>query len=93
MSKAADEKILAFALASSAVVVTLDADFHAMLAVSGSSGPSVIRLRLQGLGASDAVQIVQGVMSGFHEDLLRGSVVTVKAHKTTCHRLPIGGPA
>jgi len=38
MSKAADEEILAFALASGAVVVTLDADFHSILAVSGASG-------------------------------------------------------
>jgi predicted nuclease of predicted toxin-antitoxin system len=93
MSKAADEEILAFALARRAVVVTLDADVHAILAVSGATGPSVIRLRLQGLGASDVAQIVQKVLSGFEEDLLRGSVVTVKAHKTTCHRLPIGGAA
>jgi len=46
MSKAADEEILAFSLGRNAVVVTLDADFHAILAVSGARGPSVIRMRL-----------------------------------------------
>jgi predicted nuclease of predicted toxin-antitoxin system len=49
MAKAADEDIIAFARGKNAIIVTLDADFHMMLAVSGASGPSVLRLRLQGL--------------------------------------------
>jgi predicted nuclease of predicted toxin-antitoxin system len=40
MQNAADDDILAWS-AKEAVVVTLDADFHAILAVSGASGPSV----------------------------------------------------
>ena len=51
MSRATDEEILAFSLGRNAVAVTLDADFHAILAVSGAQGPSVIGMRLQGLGA------------------------------------------
>lgn len=54
MSKAADEEILAFSLRRNAVVVTLDADFHAILAISGAQGPSVIRMR--GLGASRSLK-------------------------------------
>jgi predicted nuclease of predicted toxin-antitoxin system len=38
MSKAADDEIPAFSLEKNAVVVTLDADFHTILAVSGASG-------------------------------------------------------
>jgi predicted nuclease of predicted toxin-antitoxin system len=90
MYKAADDEILAWALVKQAIVVTLDADFHAILAVSGASGPSVIRLRIQGLRAQAVVALVQNVLSGFEADLKRGSLVTVKAHKITCHRLPIG---
>jgi predicted nuclease of predicted toxin-antitoxin system len=89
--KAADDEILALALEQHATVVTLDADFHAILAVSRASGPSVIRLRLQGLGAPETVELVQRVGAAFETDLKRGSLVTVKARKTTCHRLPIGG--
>ena len=92
LSKAADEDILAFALEKNAIVVTLDADFHTILSVSGASGPSVIRLRLEGLGASEVAEVVQNVLAGFVADLQRGALVTVKAHKTTCHRLPIGIP-
>jgi hypothetical protein len=40
MSRATNGEILRFALAKAAFVVTLDADFHAILAVSGAVGPS-----------------------------------------------------
>ena len=73
-----------------AIVVTLDADFHKILAVSGANGPSVIRLRIQGLGAQDVVALVQNVLAKFADDLKRGSLVTLKTHKMTRHRLPIG---
>jgi len=91
MGRSADDAILAWSLGKNAIVVTLDADFHAILAVSRASGPSVIRLRMQGLGAHEVVELVQKVLTGFGDDLERGSLVTVKAQKTTCHRLPIGG--
>jgi len=90
MGKSADDEILARSLERNAIVVTLDADFHTMLAVSRASRPSVIRLRMQGLGAWQVVDLVQSVLAGFGDDLQRGSLVTVKAHKITCHRLPIG---
>jgi predicted nuclease of predicted toxin-antitoxin system len=90
MSQAADKEILALALGRSAVVVTLDADFHAILAVSGAHGPSVIRMRLQGLGAAEVVEVVRKVAASFVDELERGAPITVKALKTTCHRLPIG---
>jgi predicted nuclease of predicted toxin-antitoxin system len=90
MSKAADEEILAFSLGRNAVVVTLDADFHTILAVSAAQGPSVTRTRLQGLGAPEVVELVRKVLAGFEAELKRGSLVTVKALKTTCHRLPVG---
>jgi len=92
MSKAADEEILAFSLGKHAVVVTLDADFHAILAVSGAQGPSVIRMRVQGLDAPEVVEVVRRVLGSFEAELKRGSLITVKALKTTCRRLPIGIP-
>ncbi len=90
MWKAADAEILAWALLNDAVVVTLDADFHTILAVSGASGPSAIRLRTQGLGAPELVEVIRNVTAGFEADLKHGSLVTVKTRKITCHRLPIG---
>jgi predicted nuclease of predicted toxin-antitoxin system len=91
MSRAADQEILAWALGQNATVVTLDADFHAILAVSGAAAPSVIRLRRQGLDAPSVVEVVRNVAARFQVELEHGSMVTVKANKITSHKLPIGG--
>ena len=54
LSTASDSKILDFARQQGMVVVTLDADFHAMLALSGAVRPSVIRVRNRRLAGRDA---------------------------------------
>jgi predicted nuclease of predicted toxin-antitoxin system len=91
MSKADDGQIVRWALEQRAAVVTLDADFHAILAVTRASAPSVIRIRMQGLDGLAATNVVQRVIPEYAADLFHGSVITVKANKTTCHKLPIGG--
>src|SRR5437016_8475324 len=50
-----------WAVSENATVVTLDADFHTILAVSGAAAPSVIRLRRQGLRAPAVVEIIRNV--------------------------------
>jgi predicted nuclease of predicted toxin-antitoxin system len=49
LATAADADILDVARRSQAVVVTLDADFHTLLATSHAAGPSVVRIRIEGL--------------------------------------------
>lgn len=56
MSKATGEEILRLARERVATAITLDADFHAILAVSGAAGPSVVRVRRQGMDAAHAVK-------------------------------------
>jgi predicted nuclease of predicted toxin-antitoxin system len=91
MSKADEGEIVGWALEQNAAVVTLDADFHAILAVTRASAPSVIRIRIQGLDGLAVTNVVQRVIPEYAADLSHGSVITVKANKTTCHELPIGG--
>jgi len=91
MPRASDEEILAWSLQQEAAVVTLDADFHAMLAVSGAAGPSVIRIRRQGLDALAVVGLIEKMLDDYELDLVQGSLVTIKLNKTTCHKLPIIG--
>lgn len=90
MSRATDAEILNRALNEAAILVTLDADFHTMLAVSGATGPSVIRLRRQGLDGLGVVEDVRTVLADFGEFLRQGAMVTIKVHKTTCCKLPVG---
>ena len=55
MQRASDEEILIVAAEQRRVVITLDSDFHALLAVRGLSRPSTIKAapgRLQGRGCS-----------------------------------------
>lgn len=94
MSRAEDAEILELARERRAVVITLDADFHAILAVSGSPGPSAIRLRLQGLDGGKVAKLVAQLVGRFVVELGQGCLITVKANKTTCHKLPVAeGPA
>lgn len=77
LSTADDEAILDRALAENRTVVTLDADFHAILAQRGATGPSVIRIRIEGLCAEALAELVMGVMGVAGADLDRGAAVTV----------------
>jgi len=52
MSQAEDVAIIEVARQEERIVVTLDADFHALLAVSGAQKPSVLRIRMEGLKAN-----------------------------------------
>ena len=90
LAAATDEEILAVALQRNGVVVTLDADFHAILAVSGSAAPSVIRIRIEGLRGPEAAECIRLVCGQYENELIAGCLVTVKERKTTCHMLPIG---
>ena len=47
-------------------------------------------MRLRSLGAPEVVEVVREVLASFEEELKGGSLITVKALKTTFHRLPIG---
>jgi hypothetical protein len=43
------------------------------------------------LNAIEVAGRVENVLAGFKGELAGGSLVAVKAKKTTCHKLPIGG--
>jgi predicted nuclease of predicted toxin-antitoxin system len=90
MAKAADAEILARALTDRRIVVTLDADFHALLAVSGARNPSIIRFRLEGLRAEEFSVVLQNVMDRCHDDLEAGAVVSVQENRVRVRHLPIG---
>jgi len=65
LALASDQSILDHAVSQGRIVVTLDADFHTLLALSGSSVPSVIRIRIEGLKAAELGTIIIRVVNTF----------------------------
>jgi predicted nuclease of predicted toxin-antitoxin system len=89
MSRADDADILQRARAESRVCVTLDADFHSLLATSGERSPSTIRIRKEGLDATALAVLLQGVWAKIADALNSGALVTVTERSVRVRRLPI----
>jgi len=92
LSRATDTEILSKARETSRVCVTLDADFHALLAVAGESTPSVIRIRKEGLDAAALALLFEAVWPRIERDLTGGAVVTITDASVRTRRLPIQRP-
>jgi predicted nuclease of predicted toxin-antitoxin system len=88
LAAASDVTILDYARSENRTVITLDADFHTLLALSGADRPSVVRLRLQGLRADALAVVVCAVWKQAEDALSRGAVVTVTGELIRI-RLPI----
>jgi predicted nuclease of predicted toxin-antitoxin system len=89
LSAADDIDILQIAREHGRVVVTLDADFHALLALSAATSPSVIRIRIERLRAQALTNLLLTVLDEFVEDLEQGVVVTVEPSRVRMRRLPL----
>jgi predicted nuclease of predicted toxin-antitoxin system len=90
MGAASDERILEQAETDGRVVVTLDSDFHALVAVAGSRGPSVIRIRREGLRGLELARLVIQIVTTTEHALSEGALVSVTEKSVRMHRLPIG---
>ena len=84
-----DAAILQLATAEQRVVVTLDADFHTLLALSAASTPSVIRIRIEGLRAEAVAALIQSVVAQCEQELAQGAVVTAQEGRLRVRRLPL----
>lgn len=70
-------------------MVTLDSDFHALLALSNATSPSVIRIRTQGLKGDGVANVIQQVVVAVGADLMAGAAVTVNDRRLAVRRLPL----
>lgn len=89
LSTAADAQILDRARRENMVVVTLDADFHALLAMSGAAGPSAIRIRIEGLKAEALVRLLVGAIGLCTDEIEAGALVTITPHRLGLRQLPL----
>lgn len=90
MAGASDAEILAEAIDREAVVVSLDSDFHSLLAHTGASQPSVMRVRIEGLKGEALSQLLLKVAAAVESELLAGAVASVTTHQIRVRALPIG---
>jgi predicted nuclease of predicted toxin-antitoxin system len=88
-SDAEDAVILQKGQEEGRVVVTLDADFHTLLALAAATSPSVIRIRIERLRAQALTDLLLTVISECEEDLEAGAAVTVEPTRIRIRRLPL----
>ena len=90
LASASDSRILDLGLREGMTVVTLDADFHKLLAISGATGPSVIRIRIQGLRAEGLARLLVNVLQVCRGELTKGAMISVTENdKVRIKQLPI----
>ena len=89
MAAAADSTIILRALQEERIVVTLDADFHALLALNEAIAPSVIRIRIQRLRGQAMMELILNVLHECSAELMQGVAVTVESNKIRIRRLPL----
>lgn len=90
LAAASDVEILDHAKREKRVVVTLDADFHALLAVNTASAPSVVRIRIEGLKGLALADLLEKIWLLSKDDLSRGAMVTVTERSLRIKHLPVG---
>jgi len=88
-ARASDRPIMEWSPANSYVVFTHDLDFGALLAATGSDGPSVIQVRTQDVTPEHLEGIVTRALRQ-HETLLEGSVlITIDEARARSRILPL----
>ncbi|MFI5381402.1 MAG: DUF5615 family PIN-like protein [Tepidisphaerales bacterium] len=87
MARADDSLMMDRAESERSVVVTLDADFHAIMALTGRTRPSVIRIRVEGLKANALADMIARVLAHCQAELEAGAVVTVDARRIRVRKL------
>ena len=90
LSEASDADIMQQAANHGRTMVTLDADFHPLLALNAARKPSVIRLRIEGLRAEHFSELLQRVLRQCAEELADGALISVTEAQIRIRRLPIG---
>jgi predicted nuclease of predicted toxin-antitoxin system len=89
LANASDASILERSRKEGWIVATLDADFHALLVLSGATVPSVIRVRIEGLRAESMAKLLSSVLEVCAQDLKQGAVVSVTESGIRVRYLPL----
>ena len=91
LSRATDRQILDFARKEDRVIITLDSDFHAILAVENAESPSVIRIRQEGLKGPELAELIMKIWPEIHNILQKGAMITVTESAIRIRQIPLIG--
>jgi predicted nuclease of predicted toxin-antitoxin system len=89
LERAEDLDILAAAATQNRICVTLDHDFHTHLALAGQGRPSVILLRIEGIGAAAQAELIAAVCLSCEVALNDGAAVSADGNSVRIRRLPL----
>jgi len=91
MSRTLDSKILEYARKENRVVITLDSDFHTLLALTNATTPSVIRIRMEGLKGSELAVLIKRIWPKIETQVKKGAMVSVTDSGIRIRNLPVFG--
>ena len=89
LATSSDSAILGAAREQGRIVVSLDSDFHKLMALANAGAPSVIRIRIEGLRAKEAADVIHSVVQRCRDDLDKGALVSVAQDRIRMRRLPL----
>lgn len=93
LSNTDDEVILQSAAVDDRIIVTSDADFGTLLALSGRRRPSVLMLRSSDhLTPDQQADLVIATIERIDEDLVAGAVASVTPRRIRVRPLPMSSP-
>ena len=87
LSSATDLEIIQFSEKHERTIITLDADFHALIVISGNKRPSTVRIRIEGLKGDSLANLLLKLLPEVIEDITAGALVTVTKKTVRVHRL------
>ncbi|MEE8469151.1 MAG: DUF5615 family PIN-like protein [Planctomycetota bacterium] len=89
LQSATDAEIVEVARAENRIVVTLDRDFSAILALGGLLWPSVIHIRMTSIHRARATSLIRSILAQLPPTTDAGYVATVTAGGIRVRNLPI----
>ena len=89
LNRATDRQILEYARKEGRIIITLDSDFHTILATENASSPSVIRIRQEGLKGFEFSELIMKIFPKIHGALINGAMVTITDNSIRVRRIPL----
>lgn len=89
LSRSTDAEILEYARRKNRTIITLDSDFHTILALTNASTPSVVRIRLEGLRGSELAFLIKKMWPKIEPQINAGALVSVNNAGIRIRNIPL----